>query len=62
MIQTNQLLLTYLLKGREDRTVLLKYLFTEDFEGTYKHYLVKVGATQFFDASNQDNKRTICGT
>jgi hypothetical protein len=28
-------------------------IFTEEFEGTDKHHLVKVGATQFFEASNE---------
>jgi hypothetical protein len=40
-MQAIQLLLTCSLKDGEDRRVPLKYVFTEDFEGTEKHYLVK---------------------
>jgi hypothetical protein len=39
-MRANQLLLTYLLKDREDRTVPLKDEFIEDFEGTDKHYTI----------------------
>jgi hypothetical protein len=43
-MQANQLLLTYLLKDREDRTVPLKDLFTEDFDRIGKAVALNVNS------------------